>query len=257
MVQAVNDVPLYTNGVVDTGALSWLTDGTPGSTVKVTAHRPVSGETLTVNLTATRYPPPPLDGFESRLLDGNIAYVGMSGFSPDLADRVLAAIAEMRTRAELRGVILDLRGNGGGSPKAVERLLGALAHGRITGYWCDVKGKCRPNRTDDSVALLNLPFVALTDRHCLSACDSFAGAVKDLELGTLVGTRTAGFVSGPGETYRLDNGSLLTLPKYHEISADKKIVDTIGVAPDHYVPATAADLSAGRNPALDKARSLM
>jgi C-terminal processing protease CtpA/Prc len=37
----------------------------------------------------------------------------------------------------------------------------------------------------------------LTDRNCASACDAFSGAVKDLRLGTLVGTRTSGIVSAP------------------------------------------------------------
>lgn len=254
-VLAINGVPLFVNGILNTGALSWLTGGELGSTAQLTVRRPLTGETFTASMTAARFQPPPRE-VQSRLVAGNIAYVGLPGFSPDLADRVLAAIADMRARAELRGVVLDLRGNGGGSPEAVAKLLGALAHGKVTSYWCDVKDRCEPNRTDDSVELLNLPFVALTDRRCASACDSFSSAVKDLGLGTLVGTRTAGAVSGPGSPYLLDNGTVLVLPEYHEVAANKEIVDTIGVAPDHHVPTTAADLSAGRDPALDKAVSL-
>jgi carboxyl-terminal processing protease len=54
------------------------------------------------------------------------------------------------------------------------------------------------NRTDDSVALVNLPLTALIDRKCASACEQFAGAVKDLQLGPLVGTRTAGRANPAG-----------------------------------------------------------
>ncbi|MEU8138062.1 S41 family peptidase [Streptodolium elevatio] len=148
-------------------------------------------------------------------------------------------------------------GNGGSSPDEVAKLLGALAHGKTTGYLCDVKDRCTPKRTDDSVALLGLPFAALTDGRCASACDAFSAAVKDLRLGTLIGTRTSGTVSGPGEMYALDNGTLVMLPKYHGLAPNKEIVNTIGVAPDHFVPMTAADLSAGRDPGLDKAVSLL
>ncbi|MEJ2859144.1 MULTISPECIES: S41 family peptidase [unclassified Saccharothrix] len=255
-VVAINGAPLYSNGVLNEGVLKSLSAGGPGSSAEFTVRRPATGETLTLTATAAQSPPS-RPGVTSRLVDGTIAYVSLPGFAPDLADQVLAAIAELRKTAQLRGVVLDLRGNGGGSPQAVSKLLGALAHGKITSYWCDVKGNCTPNRTDDSVELLNLPFVALTDRRCASACDSFSSAVKDLKLGTLVGTRTAGAVSGPGEPFALDNGTALMLPRFHEIAANKEIVDTIGVAPDHYAPLTAADLSAGRDPGLDKAVSLL
>lgn len=253
-ILAINGVPLFVNGAVNEGVLAWLTEGGPSA--ELTVRRPATGETFTATATATDYSVQ-RPGVEARLVDGNIAYVTLPGFDPRLADEVLAKIAALRAEADVRGVILDLRGNGGGSPTAVSTLLGALAHGRTTSYWCDPKGKCTPNRTDDSVELLNLPFVALTDRRCASACDSFSSAVKDLGLGTLVGTRTAGAVSGPGSAYLLDNGTGLSLPKYHEVAANKEVVDTIGVAPDHYAPVTAADLSSGRDPGLDKAVSLL
>jgi carboxyl-terminal processing protease len=255
-VLAVNGVPLFTAGVVNEGVLAQLLAAEEGTAFEISARRPATGETFTATVTATQYPGTE-PRVQSRLVDGNIAYVSLPGFDPELADQVLAAIDALRARTELRGVILDLRGNGGGSPQAVSTLLGALAHGRITSYWCDVKDRCQPNRTDDSVKLLNLPFVALTDRRCASACDSFTSSVKDLKLGTLVGTRTAGAVSGPGEPWVLDNGSMLMLPKLHEIGAHKEVVNTVGVAPDHYAPLTAADLSAGRDPGLDKAVSLL
>lgn len=255
-ILALNGVPLFVNGVLNEGALTYLTRAREGDTLAFTVRRPATGETFTATAAAARSQGPRAD-VTARLVDGNIAYVSLPGFDPELADRVLAAIASMREQTQLRGVILDLRGNGGGSPAAVSTLLGALTHGKITSYWCDVKGKCTPNRTDDTVELLNLPFVALTDRRCASACDSFSSAVKDLKLGTLVGTRTAGAVSGPGQVYLLNDGTAVMLPKLHELAANKEIVNTVGVAPDHYAPTTAADLSAGRDPGLDKAVSLL
>ena len=255
-ILAINGVPLFVNGVLNKGVLSLLTSSAEGTALELTVHRPATDETLTSTMTATRHPSSPTD-IQAKLVDGNIAYVSLPGFVPELADRVLAAIKSLQAETSLRGVILDLRGNGGGSPEAVSTLLGALAHNKITSYWCDVHGRCTPNRTDDSVELLKLPFIALTDRRCASACDSFTSSVKDLKLGTLVGTRTAGAVSGPGQAYLLGNGSGLMLPKNHEIGANKEIVNTIGVTPDHYAPTTAADLSAGRDPGLNKAISLL
>jgi carboxyl-terminal processing protease len=104
---------------------------------------------------------------------------------------------------------------------------------------------------------VTLPLVVLTDRTCASACDSLATGVKDLHLGALVGTRTAGAASGGADVYALDDGSRLMLPKLYEIGANKEIINTIGVAPDYYAPMTAADLSAGRDPGLAKAIELL
>jgi carboxyl-terminal processing protease len=254
-IVAVNDVPPYVNGVLSEGVIQWLTSGAPGTQVKLTLHRPASGATFIVTVTAGPQPPgsPPA----SRLVDGNVGYVPVPAFAPKSADQALAAIAQLRRSAQLRGVVLDLRGNGGGSPDEVARLLGALVHDRVTSYWCDVRDHCTANHSDDSVELLRLPVVVLTDRRCASTCESFSSTVKDLHLGALVGTRSAGIVAGPAEPWLLDNGTLLQLPKLHEIGANREVVDTIGVAPDHYAPLTAADLSAGRDPGLDEAVTLL
>jgi carboxyl-terminal processing protease len=159
--------------------------------------------------------------------------------------------------AKLRGLILDLRGNGGGAPAEVSRLLGAFIHGAAYAYDCDVRGSCAARYTDTSVTLLHLRLVVLTDRNCVSACDAFSAAVKDLRLGTLVGTRTAGLVSGPADGYLLDDGSLLGLPAKHELGPDHELINGIGVAPDYYIPLTAQDLSTGHDPDIAKALTLL
>lgn len=256
-ILAVNDVPPYVNGVPVEGVLGWLVESKAGTPLKLTLHRPATDITFTAALTAAIVQPsrPPL--VEGKLVDGDLAYVTMRAFAPGSADQVLAAIASLRGNTELRGVILDLRGNTGGRMEDVSRLLGAWARDKVFAYMCDVKDRCTPNRTDNSVESINLPLVALTDRRCASACDAFAGAVKDLDLGTLVGTRTAGIASGPQNLFRLDDGSDITLPKYHGLAANKEVINTIGVAPDHFAPVTAADLSAGRDPGLAKAKALL
>lgn len=253
---AVDGVPLLVNGVLSQGVLDGIVRPPAEKAIRLTLRRPSTGGTVTASVT-----PAPLSGPEpkvaSRLLSGAVAYVAMPAFFPGSANKVLAAIASLREKATLRGVVLDLRGNGGGRPQEASRLLGAWSHGKTTNYWCDVRDRCTANRSDDTVPLLGLPLVALTDRNCASACDSFTSTVKDLRLGTLVGTRTAGAVSGPGAGYLLDDGSILILPRIHEIGANREVVNTVGVAPDHQAPMTSADLSAGRDPGVTKALTLL
>ncbi|MEV4020403.1 S41 family peptidase [Nonomuraea angiospora] len=194
---------------------------------------------------------------QSKLLDDDIAYVRVRGFAPDSADRVFKAIARLRTGRTLTGVVLDLRGNGGGSPAEAIRLVSAFVHGKVTAYQCTVDGTCETSRTDDTVELVNLPLVVLTDRSCASACEHFSSAVKDLRIGQLVGTRTAGVISGPAQPYLLSNNTTLSFPAKHHLGPDREVIDGIGVPPDHHVPLTPKDAAAGRDPALAKALTLL
>ncbi len=97
----------------------------------------------------------------------------MTGFAPDSANRALRAISRLRAGRTPAGVVLDLRGNGGGSPVEAARLLSAFVHGRVTAYQCTADDRCETARTDDTVALLGLPLVVLTDHGCASACEHF------------------------------------------------------------------------------------
>ncbi|MEV0148231.1 MULTISPECIES: S41 family peptidase [unclassified Nonomuraea] len=193
----------------------------------------------------------------SKLLENGTAYVRLRGFAPDAADRVFKAISRLRTGRTLSGVVLDLRGNGGGSPTEATRLLSAFAHGKVTAYQCTVHGTCETSRTDDTVELLGLPLVVLTDAGCASACEHFSSAVKDLRIGRLVGTRTAGIISGPAQGHLLRNNTTLSFPARHHLGPNREVVDRIGVPPDHYVPLTPEDAAAGRDPALAKALTLL
>ena len=269
---SVNGIPPYINRVLDQNVIDLLTMS--HGPLRLVLHRPATGRTFTVKLTtpsavpppATRTasptptsttPPPQPSPVTSRLLDGNVAYVKMDEFSLAAAADVLAAIVKLGKGRTLHGVVLDLRANGGGDPAADSKLLGAWVHGKAWTYFCNVRGHCTAQYTDDSVPLLHLPLVVLTSRFCASACDAFAATVKDLHLGTLVGTRTAGIVSGPGQAYVLDDGTVLGLPSLHGLMADKEIADSIGVAPDYEAPLTADALSAGRDPGLAKALNLL
>ncbi|MGI5486948.1 S41 family peptidase [Microtetraspora malaysiensis] len=193
----------------------------------------------------------------SKLLDDDIAYVRLRGFAPDSADRVFKAISRLRTGRTLAGVLLDLRGNGGGSPTEATRLVSAFVHGKVTAYQCTVDNRCATARTDDTVELLHLPLMVLTDRGCASACEHFSSAVKDLRIGQLVGTRTAGVISGPAQPHLLGNNTLLAFPTRHHLGPDREVIDRIGVPPDHYVPLTPKDAAAGRDPALAKALTML
>nr|BFE77794.1 hypothetical protein GCM10020093_003950 [Planobispora longispora] len=227
--------------------------------VELRLLRQATGRRWSVTLTPGLFPQDPaaLRVVQSKLLEDDVAYVRLRGFASDAANRVFKAIARLRTGRTLSGVVLDLRDNGGGSPAETTRLLSAFGHGKVTAYQCTVDGECEAMRTDDTVELLGLPLVVLIGPGCPSACEHFSAAVKDLRLGQLVGTRTAGAVSGPASSYLLSNNTLLGFPSKHHLGPNREVIDRIGVPPDHHVPPTAEDAAAGRDPALAKALTLL
>jgi carboxyl-terminal processing protease len=260
VVESVNGSAPFSDGILSQGAAGLLYQSYPqDQPVTLTLHRPATGQTWTVTLAPALYTPTAAATalVTSRLLDGDIAYVKLAAFLPGAATQVLSAITALGQGQALRGVILDLRGNPGGDPSEDASLLGAWIHGAAYDYDCDAAGNCTPNYTSTTTPLLHLPLAVLTDRNCASACDAFTSAVKDLHLGTLIGTRTAGYSTGPGSGYLLDDGSALELPARHEVSADHEIINMIGVAPDYYLPLTATDASTGHDPDITKALAVL
>ncbi len=257
-ITAVDGAPPFVGGMLTLGLVSLLNQSYPQrQPVRITLRWPVTGavHTITIIPAAYRLPPPLL--VTARLLRGHIAYVALSSFDGGAASGALDAIKRLAKKAKLRGVILDLRGNDGGSIFEVAKLLGAFEHGSAYSYDCTITGRCTANYPDRTTRLLHLPLAVLTDRNCESACDAFAGAVKDLHLGTLIGTRTAGIASGPPTGYLLDDGSVLFLPAEHQVSADHETINGIGVAPSDYLPYTAKDLATRHDPDITKALALL
>ncbi|GHO82627.1 S41 family peptidase [Dictyobacter formicarum] len=254
VITAVNGIAPFADNQLNPGVLSWLSQA-PSQGIQVTLTRPSTKKSWTVDLKPTAYVPPM--GVTARVLANSIAFVRLSGFVPNTADQVTQAIQGLHLGDNLRGIILDLRSNSGGAPEGVAGLLGAFVHNKIWSYDLNRDGKRIANHTNDTVPLLHQPLVVLTDRRCVSACDAFTGAVRDLGLGKIVGTRTGGKVSGPAGLYVLNDGSSLIIPSLSEVGAQGELIDGIGVAPNYELPLTAKDLSAGRDPELEKAMSLL
>ncbi|HET8626044.1 MAG TPA: S41 family peptidase [Thermomicrobiales bacterium] len=171
VIEAVNGSSPFPDGVVSVGVMNWLHPQYPqADPVRLTLHRPATGRTWDVTLTPTVYQASP-STVSAKVLGGDVAYARLPEFAPGAADQVLRAIGDLhRGTPSLRAVILDLRLNPGGGVPEVAKLLGAFAHGQTWEYDCDTSGHCDEQRTDDTVPLLHLQLVVLTDRNCASAC---------------------------------------------------------------------------------------
>jgi carboxyl-terminal processing protease len=143
---------------------------------------------------ARQLPPQNLD---ASIMPGNIAYIRIHDFTATEGHDVLDAIDGLGLGAALRGVVIDIRGNTGGSPAGMGQLASAFVHDKTLSATISGSGAVTVQKTDDTVPLLHQPLALIVDGSSLSAADMFSAIVKGLHLGVLVGERTAGVVAGP------------------------------------------------------------
>ncbi len=135
---------------------------------------------------------------EMRILPGNIRYVNLTGFewSGAVTAKVIADVARFLHGGD--AIILDLSGNGGGAPEAVQALASYFLppDGRVLMTFHDGRsGKTSQTHVLSKLAgprLTFIPCYVLISGNTGSAAEEFATHVRYFKFGTLVGSTTAG-----------------------------------------------------------------
>jgi carboxyl-terminal processing protease len=164
--------------------------GTPGSRVTVTFVRPGVAEPIRSKFTRriVRVPAVPY----SMMVDNRIGYVPLQTFNENAAGEVRDAVEQLR-RSGARGLILDLRGNGGG---IVEQSLSVtslfLRQGQEIVRVRGRDGRDEIARTEEAPVEPAMPLVVITDESSASASEIVAGALQDHDRALVVGQTTFG-----------------------------------------------------------------
>ncbi len=98
-----------------------------------------------------------------------------------------------------------------------------------------------------------IPMVILINEGTASASDITAGALQDYGRAKLVGVVSYGKGSVQNWVPLSDNQGAVRITIAHWLTPNGRQIDKIGLTPDVYVPRTAADRQAGRDPQLDAA----
>lgn len=169
-----------------------LTRGEPGSEVKVLIER--EGEKKPLPFVLIREEIQLKNVTYSELLENGIGYIRLERFSRKAGDEIRQAIKEMKVKGEIRGVVLDLRGNPGGLlDAAVDVVSKFVPKGSAV-----VSTKGRKPETERQYSSMEEPLVPdaalviLTDRSSASASEIVAGSLQDLDRGLIIGTRSFG-----------------------------------------------------------------
>jgi hypothetical protein len=194
-----------------------------------------------------------LPDVEGGLLSDKTAYLHIWTFSlPSAAQARHLLLSELAQQAVR--VIVDVRGNPGGSIENARIMASAFTHHDPLAL---LHGKSDDGAldSDHAVPLVNLPVIVLVDGGSASASELFAAALQDAHAAVIVGSRTAGDI-GTAALYQLDDGSGLEITVAQLLRATGTPLDGIGVKPDIAAPLSAAALSAGHDSTLERALAL-
>ena len=164
-----------------------LIKGPEDTNVVLTIIREGASDYLEVSVTRRQVETPTV---EYTMLEDDMAYIQVTEFDEVSIDQFADALATAKGSG-MKGLILDLRGNPGGSLNAVVEMARMILPKGMIVYTEDKNGK-RSEYACDGSRKLKVPLVVLIDMNSASASEIMAGAIKDYELGTLVGTTTFG-----------------------------------------------------------------
>lgn len=198
--------------------VSKLLRGRPDTQVRIRVQRPYVQDSI-LNLTVTRAKIRNSSVPYAGVLPDSIGYIRITQFIEDTGKDVRAALDSFHAEAPgLKGVIIDLRGNGGGLlEQAVDVASNFVPKGtEIVRTIGRDKDATKIYKTMRKPLYPDMPVAVLTDGGTASASEILAGAMQDLDRGVLVGTRSFG--KGLVQTTRpLPYGGVLkvTVAKYY------------------------------------------
>jgi carboxyl-terminal processing protease len=201
------DVVLRVQGVALAGVsveqaeqLSVSNDGHNGAPTKVTVLRPRGSGPVEVEVmpaapgVASSPPPPDYKVDFVRYADGRAAVVAIPDVPDDLGARLGAALDRARAARDVRGLVLDLRANGGGSTDGAIAALGMFLPGASLFPMRRRDGGIEVERAPDVPAdkRWNGPVAVLVDGDSASAAEMIAGALSSYHRAVVIGDRTYG-----------------------------------------------------------------
>ena len=165
--------------------------GTAGTTFQLKVKRPVSGKVFTVKITRKSIQLPAVPYYGMR--PNNVAYINLSSFTEGCSSDVRKAFIELKEKGA-KGLVLDLRDNGGGSLSETVKIVNMFVPKGIT--LVKTKGKiARANseyKTTEEPIDTVMPIVVLVNENTASASEITAGSLQDLDRGVVLGAKTFG-----------------------------------------------------------------
>ncbi len=190
--------------------------GEPGTTMVLKIQRPSTGKKMTVKVQrkAIQMPYLPYYGMQK----GDIGYINYNQYLENSAKDVRRAFIDLKKQG-MKGLVLDLRNNGGGSVQEALQILNMfIPKGK---HLLSMKGKVKNANSNYNTTVEPLdtvmPIVVLVNEATASASEITSGALQDYDRAVIMGTRTygKGLVQIPNVSLPYNGKLKLTTAKYY------------------------------------------
>jgi carboxyl-terminal processing protease len=233
---------------LDSSAVAMKIRGEAGTSVKVSVLRGTETKDFTITRAQIS------DASVRWSVENGIGKMIISRFDQDTGDLARKAANEFKSQG-VKGVIIDLRDNGGGYLDAARDVAGIWLNNKVV-----VSEKTDGKTTDEvrtgmNAVLEGVKTVVLVNGGSASASEIVAGALQDYKVATLVGEKTF----GKGTVQKiidLPDGRQLKVTIARWYTPNGKNITKEGIAPNVKVELTSEDMNAGRDPQLDSAKGI-
>lgn len=246
IIYAINDEEVWDK---DADIIASKLRGTSGEKVKLTVAR----DRQKINFELVREK---INNVSADIsYQGKTAIISVYRFSEDTGNLVESFTKEFKNKS-INKVILDLRNNGGGYVKAARDLLSLWLDGdKILTQKSTSTGQTITYAKRGEAILKDTKTVVLVNNATASASEIVAGALKEYHKATIVGVKTYG--KGVVQTIlELSGGSLLKVTTAHWYTPNDQTINKTGITPDIEIARSYSDINSGKDPQMDKAKSL-
>lgn len=203
--------------------------GKEGTKVKIEIER--NGENLTFEVERKKIDLYPI---KTEILQNNIGYIKVSSFDDDCAKEFKQTYNELNKSNKLKGLIIDLRNNGGGIvDEALDMVDLILDKDKIELISINKKGE-EEIKKSKSNPVINVPIVVLVNDNTASASEIFAAALKENGKATIVGEKTYG-KGVIQELISLRDGSGIKVTIEEYLTPNRNKINKVGITPDKEV----------------------
>lgn len=200
--------------------------GPENTTVELTIFRDEEPDYIHKTITRRSVETPTV---ESEMMENNIGYIQIKEFDTVTSKQFKDAYDSLNAEG-MKGLVLDLRSNGGGNLDTVLEIGSYMLPKGIITYTEDKNGY-REEYTCDGLSEIQIPVTVLTNGYTASASELLTGALKDYGKAVSIGTNTYG--KGIVQTiYPLMDGSGVKITTSRYYTPLGNCIHEVGIAPD-------------------------
>jgi carboxyl-terminal processing protease len=229
--------------------------GPAGTDVTLTIKRESLEEPFDITITRAKIVVPSV---ESRMLEDqdNLAYVRINIFGEETADDLRGQLRDLM-KNNPRGLVLDLRGNGGGYLDTSIEVVSEFVDSGVVVYEEYGDGTRDSYEIKPGGLATKIPLVVLVDEGTASASEITAGAIQDYERGILVGTTTYGKGSVQNWLALVNDQGAIRVTIARWLTPKGRQINEVGIEPDYTVEFTEEDITNENDVQLKKAIELL